>query len=149
MHELRGLRVRLGVPGRRDCQKPKGPVTYDAERCIGCRYCLAACPFNIPKFEWDSPNPRIRKCDMCGDRVEAGLRPACVEACRVGALKFGSRQELIAAAFVVYIAAVKLLPVLPPVPHERMAQLADTHFLNRRTGLNLPEQELTISLQRN
>lgn len=77
---------------------PLGPVTYDAEKCLGCRYCMAACPFNIPKFEWDSANPRIRKCDMCADRIAAGELPACVQACPTGALEFGPRKELIAQA---------------------------------------------------
>lgn len=76
----------------------QGPVTYDAEKCLGCRYCMAACPFNIPKFEWDSANPRIRKCTMCDDRIAEGKLPACVEACPAGALKFGTRKELVAEA---------------------------------------------------
>ncbi len=77
---------------------PQGPVTYDAEKCLGCRYCMAACPFNIPKFEWDSANPRIVKCTMCADRIAEGKLPACVESCPAGALKFGTRKELIAEA---------------------------------------------------
>lgn len=77
---------------------PQGPVTYDAEKCLGCRYCMAACPFIVPKFEWDSPNPRIRKCNLCADLVQAGQPPACVAACPAGALKFGARKELVAEA---------------------------------------------------
>ncbi len=79
-------------------KSPKGPVVYDAEKCMGCRYCMAACPFNIPKFEWDSANPRIRKCTLCADRVEQGLKPACVEACPTGALTYGPRAALVAEA---------------------------------------------------
>ncbi len=75
-----------------------GPVVYDVEKCMGCRYCMAACPFNIPKFEWDSANPRIRKCNMCADLVDRGQPPACVAVCPVQALTFGPRARLIAEA---------------------------------------------------
>jgi formate dehydrogenase iron-sulfur subunit len=76
----------------------QGPVTYDASRCIGCRYCMMACPFGIPKYEWNSLLPRVRKCDMCADRVAAGRQTACAEACPTGATKFGERGALIAEA---------------------------------------------------
>lgn len=75
-----------------------GPVTYDESRCIGCRYCMLACPFDAPKYEWNALLPRMRKCDMCSDRVEAGKPTACAEACPVGATKFGEREELITEA---------------------------------------------------
>lgn len=75
-----------------------GAVTYDCERCIGCRYCMVACPFGIPKFEWDQPLPRIRKCTFCADRQEMGMEPACAAACPTGALLFGDRDALIAEA---------------------------------------------------
>jgi len=77
---------------------PEGPVTYDASRCIGCRYCMMACPFEVPKYEWNSLLPRVRKCDMCADRVVAGKPTACAEACPTGATKFGERDALIAEA---------------------------------------------------
>jgi formate dehydrogenase iron-sulfur subunit len=77
---------------------PEGPVTYDASRCIGCRYCMLACPFDVPKYEWNALLPRMRKCDMCADRVEAGKPTACAAACPTGATKFGEREELIAEA---------------------------------------------------
>lgn len=76
----------------------QGPVVYDAEKCMGCRYCMAACPFGIPKFEWDSANPRIRKCEMCSDRIAQGMPPACVAACPVDAITFGERTALVAEA---------------------------------------------------
>jgi formate dehydrogenase iron-sulfur subunit len=75
-----------------------GPVTYDASRCIGCRYCMLACPFSVPKYEWSKALPQIRKCDMCADRVAQGLQTACAEACPTGATKFGERDALIAEA---------------------------------------------------
>ena len=75
-----------------------GPVIYDETICIGCRYCMAACPFDVPKYEWEKVFPRVQKCDMCADRIAEGEQPACVEACKVGALKFGPRTELLAEA---------------------------------------------------
>ena len=75
-----------------------GPVVYDETRCIGCRYCMLACPFGVPKYEWGKVLPRVRKCDMCADRLAAGKMTACAEACPTGATKFGERDELIAEA---------------------------------------------------
>lgn len=76
----------------------EGPVVYDVWKCIGCRYCMVACAFGQPKYEWGSLNPRVRKCIMCPDRVLAGKPTACAEACPTGATKFGERDELIAEA---------------------------------------------------
>jgi len=75
-----------------------GAVVYDCMRCIGCRYCMVACPFGIPKFEWKEPLGRIRKCTFCVDRQEGGLEPACAAACPTGALVFGDRDTLVAEA---------------------------------------------------
>jgi formate dehydrogenase iron-sulfur subunit len=79
-------------------KEDNGAVTYDCTRCIGCRYCMVACPFGIPKFEWNEPLPRIRKCTFCMDRQVDGLEPACAAACPTGALTFGPREALIAEA---------------------------------------------------
>lgn len=73
----------------------QGPVIYDESKCIGCRYCMAACPFQIPRYEWSSAFPRVRKCILCKDRVAQGLQTACAEACPTGATTFGEREELI------------------------------------------------------
>jgi formate dehydrogenase iron-sulfur subunit len=75
-----------------------GPVIYEEKRCMGCRYCMAACPFGVPKYEWSKALPAVRKCDMCSDRVAAGKMTACAEVCPTGATKFGERAELIAEA---------------------------------------------------
>jgi formate dehydrogenase iron-sulfur subunit len=75
-----------------------GPVTYDADRCMGCRYCMAACPFGVPKYEWNKLAPRVRKCTLCSNRVQQGKATACAEICPTGATKFGDRDELLAEA---------------------------------------------------
>ena len=75
-----------------------GPVVYEESRCMGCRYCMAACPFGVPKYEWGKVLPRVRKCTMCPDRVAAGRPTACAEACPTGATKCGERDDLIAEA---------------------------------------------------
>lgn len=75
-----------------------GPVTYDVSKCIGCRYCLVACPFNVPRYEWSKLVPYVKKCDMCADRQAKGQPPACVEACPVQASISGTREELLTEA---------------------------------------------------
>jgi formate dehydrogenase iron-sulfur subunit len=76
-----------------------GPVTYDLERCIGCRYCMVACPFSVPRYEWSSMTPRVRKCQMCAHRVSKGKPTACAEACPEQATIFGERSTLLAEAW--------------------------------------------------
>ena len=76
-----------------------GAVVYDASLCVGCRYCMVACPFNIPAYEYNEPlTPRIRKCHLCQFRIEKGLLPGCVEACPTEALAFGERDRLLKIA---------------------------------------------------
>ncbi len=75
-----------------------GAVLYDESKCLGCRYCMQACPFQIPRYEWKSLNPRVQKCIMCYDRVKEGNLPACAEACPTGATTFGDRYEIIELA---------------------------------------------------
>ena len=75
---------------------PEGPVVYDASLCVGCRYCMIACPWSIPAYEYDEPlTPRVMKCTMCRPRILEGKLPGCVEVCPKEALKFGTRDELI------------------------------------------------------
>jgi formate dehydrogenase iron-sulfur subunit len=98
----------------------EGPVAYDESKCIGCRYCVWACPFGVPTAEWDSLAPKIKKCDMCHDRLQpscpeerngkplsdeertrfaaAHAVPACVKQCPAGALTYGDRDALLKEA---------------------------------------------------
>jgi Ni/Fe-hydrogenase subunit HybB-like protein/Fe-S-cluster-containing dehydrogenase component len=80
-------------------QQPDGAVTWNGDLCVGCRYCQIGCPFTVLRFEWDTPTPSIVKCDLCSERRADGLEPACVEACKRGALAFGRRSELIEEAY--------------------------------------------------
>jgi len=75
-----------------------GPVTYDADKCMGCRYCMVACPFSVPKYEWNKLFPKVRKCTMCSDRVSQDKPTACAEICPTGATKFGERDDLVKEA---------------------------------------------------
>ena len=75
-----------------------GAVLYDESKCIGCRYCMQACPFEVPRYEWTSLVPRVQKCRMCYERVAAGQQTACADACPTGATMFGNREDLIAEA---------------------------------------------------
>jgi formate dehydrogenase iron-sulfur subunit len=101
-------------------RRSDGPVIYDADQCIGCRYCIWACPWGVPTAEWDSLAPKIQKCTHCADRsdqpapvarngqapsVEESRRyrenivtPACVKACPADCLRFGTRDEILQEA---------------------------------------------------
>jgi formate dehydrogenase iron-sulfur subunit len=97
-----------------------GPVSYNVDDCIGCRYCMLACPWDVPTAEWNSHAPKISKCTHCADRAvqpppvafneqapsDAAARqfadtmqiPACVKACPADALRYGTRDEMLALA---------------------------------------------------
>ena len=77
---------------------PEGPVIWQEDKCMGCRSCMIACPFDVPKFEYNSPNPKIQKCRMCYELVKEGGIPACVDSCLYDALKFGKRRDLLEEA---------------------------------------------------
>jgi formate dehydrogenase iron-sulfur subunit len=78
---------------------PEGPVIYDRDICIGCRYCMIACPFEIPRYSWEDRVPYVEKCNLCYERVkDEGKLPACVEACPTEATIFGERDDLLAEA---------------------------------------------------
>ncbi|HEY7113420.1 MAG TPA: 4Fe-4S dicluster domain-containing protein [Thermoanaerobaculia bacterium] len=101
-------------------RQPDGPVSYDVDKCIGCRYCMLACPWDVPTAEWDKLAPKIEKCTHCADRadqpvpvrfngaaaseyetkrfVDTIMTPACVKACPADALRYGTRDEMLALA---------------------------------------------------
>ena len=101
-------------------RQPDGPVTYDANKCIGCRYCIWACPWGVPTAEWSSHAPKIQKCTHCADRSdqpvpvarngqslteeekknyrEKIVTPACVKACPADCLRFGTREDMLQEA---------------------------------------------------
>jgi formate dehydrogenase iron-sulfur subunit len=98
-------------------RQPDGPVTYNSDQCIGCRYCIWACPWGVPTAEWNSLAPKIQKCTHCADRADQPVPaarngvaltmsesslfrenivvPACVKACPADALRFGERNEML------------------------------------------------------
>jgi formate dehydrogenase beta subunit len=73
-------------------QYQNGIVDFQQEYCIGCQYCTAGCPFNIPKF--NPATKKMFKCTLCTDRVSQGLEPACIKACPTGCLHFGSKEDM-------------------------------------------------------
>ena len=80
-------------------KQPDGSVTYDGTQCVGCRYCMVACPFYMPGFQYDEAwDPLVQKCTFCRPRLQEGKLPGCVEACPVDALTFGRRKDLLVIA---------------------------------------------------
>jgi len=75
-----------------------GIVTWDKDRCIGCRYCQVACPYTIPKFQWDTAVPEIVKCELCNHMLARGEEPGCCQACPKQAVIFGTYVDLLADA---------------------------------------------------
>ncbi|MGE4345295.1 MAG: hydrogenase 2 operon protein HybA [Geoalkalibacter sp.] len=76
-----------------------GSVKYYKDICMGCRYCMVACPFSVPQFEWDRALPSITKCTLCSEtRLKKGKPTACSEACPAGAITFGKRNDLLRIA---------------------------------------------------
>ena len=77
-------------------KSPEGAVTYDPTVCVGCRYCMVACPFEIPAYEYDKVlDPKVMKCTMCYPRIKNGQLPGCVQACPKEALTFGKRKDIL------------------------------------------------------
>jgi len=75
-----------------------GIVTWDKDRCIGCRYCQVACPYNVPKFQWDTAVPEIVKCELCNHMLARGEEPGCCQACPKEAVIYGTYVDLLADA---------------------------------------------------
>jgi Fe-S-cluster-containing dehydrogenase component len=75
-----------------------GIVSYDPDACVGCRYCVVACPFGIPKYQYDSPTGKIGKCELCRHRYKDGKYSACAEVCPTGATLYGKTSDLLAEA---------------------------------------------------
>jgi formate dehydrogenase iron-sulfur subunit len=95
MHCVDPACVSVCPVGALEKDEATGAVTWVGSKCLGCRYCMMSCPFNIPRYEWTSPNPEVRKCVFCLERQKKGQIPACAEACPTGATKFGDRDALI------------------------------------------------------
>jgi len=74
-------------------QYANGIVDFHEENCIGCGYCIAGCPFNIPRLS--QKDSKVYKCTLCSDRVAVGLEPACIKACPTQALVFGSKEDMV------------------------------------------------------
>ncbi len=80
-------------------KEPNGVVSYEGSQCVGCRYCMVACPFYIPGFQYEEAfDPLVLKCTFCEPRLKEGLLPGCVESCPMDALTFGKRSDLIKIA---------------------------------------------------
>ena len=77
-----------------------GAVIYDESLCVGCRYCMVACPFNVPAYTYNDPlTPKVTKCTLCHPRIVEGKLPGCVEICPKEALVFGKRSDLVKLAW--------------------------------------------------
>ena len=119
-------------------KNPDGSVTYDPSLCVGCRYCMIACPFNVPSYDYDKVlTPLVHKCTLCEPRLLEGKLPDCVDVCPTGALLFGRRNDLLNLArqrivaspgrYVEHIYGEKEAGgtnwlYLSPVPHEQLGQ---------------------------
>jgi Fe-S-cluster-containing dehydrogenase component len=109
-----------------------GIVRNDPDRCIGCRYCVYACPFQVPKYELDTAFGKIRKCELCRHRLAEGQLPGCVEHCPTGATLFGRVEDLRKEA------------------HQRLSlKPGDTYAyprgdINRRYGAPTPSHEKVV-----
>ena len=77
-------------------QYENGIVDFNPDRCIGCQLCISGCPFDVPRFSAETH--KVYKCNMCVDRVEVGLEPACVKTCPTNAITWGTKDDMVALA---------------------------------------------------
>jgi formate dehydrogenase iron-sulfur subunit len=99
VHALQPPLLRLRLHRGSPYQTTNGAVTYDADKCIGCRYCMVACPFQVPAYEYHDPlTPQVRKCTFCFEYVSQGQLPACAQVCPREVITFGPKKELLRLA---------------------------------------------------
>ncbi len=103
-----------------------GVVTHHPEACIGCRYCVWACPYNVPKWDFEEAFGRINKCEFCNHRLLEGKLPGCVEHCPTGASLFGTREQMLEEA------------------HRRLAQEPGSTYQYARNTLDDPNRHEAI-----
>jgi Fe-S-cluster-containing dehydrogenase component len=103
-----------------------GVVTHHPEACIGCRYCVWACPYNVPKWDFEEAFGRINKCEFCNHRLLEGKLPGCVEQCPTGASLFGTREQMLEEA------------------HRRLAQEPGSTYAYPRNTLDDPNRHEAI-----
>ncbi|WP_145957577.1 4Fe-4S dicluster domain-containing protein [Labilibaculum antarcticum] len=129
-----------------------GAIIHHAEACIGCKYCTWACPYDAPKF---NENTKIvEKCNFCVDRISEGKRPACVEACPVGALEFGQKEiteeDLITPGFVnIGIKpSIQLIPLREEHTTPAIENLDAVEISIEKLESYLPKAESKVSLDK-
>ena len=82
----------MGCPtGAINKSETTGAILVDQSLCIGCHSCAVACPVGVPRYDADD---KMVKCRLCAERVEAGLEPACVRVCPIGALEFRAANDI-------------------------------------------------------
>lgn len=128
---------------------PEGAVQYDPELCVGCRYCMIACPFDVPKYEWEKVMPSVMKCQFCSSKLADGESPACASVCPTGALMFGTRQEMLKKAHEIIDSDSKYLNHVygeKEVGGTSWLYISDTDFGELGFPTNLPEKSVPANI---